>query len=681
MPTFSVDLPGSYSAELVVNDGTDDSAPGTVTITTENTPPVADAGPDQTVALGGTVALDGSGSSDADGDPLTFDWLLTPPAESSSTLSDPTAVMPTFAVDLPGSYSAELVVNDGTVDSAPDTVTVTTENSPPVAGAGPDQTVLVGDTVSLDGSTSHDADGDPLTFAWRLTPPAGSSATLSDPTAVMPTFAVDLPGTYSAELVVDDGTVGSAPDTVTISTENSRPVADAGPDQTATVGDTVTLDGSGSFDVDLDPLFYAWSFSFQPPGSTAALTDADRELASFIPDLAGLYVAQLIVGDGLLFGTPDTATVDVAPLNHPPVITSTPGGEAIAGTLYQYDVEATDPDPGDVLTYSLAAASLGMTIEPAGGLILWTPTAEQAGTQQVTVRVTDAAGAYDTQTFAITVTLPNRGPAITSTPVTAGTPASPYLYDVEATDPDPGDVLTYALDAAPGGMGIDPASGLIEWTPANDQGGASPVSVRVHDAAGAFATQSYTVEVPVVAPINRPPAITSLPVTVATAGRIYLYDVEATDPDPGDVLTFSLATAPAGMTIDPVTGLLQWTPAPAQAGAPPVTVRVQDAGGSPRPRTLPSPWPSPTGHRWRWTTPTRCSKGSSSSSPACRRSPARPRRSRPPSRPAASGRRGTTAPCPWPSRRTRARPTRRCSTSPAARATPSSSPPARRCST
>ena len=578
-PTFVVDALGSYVLELAVDDGLESSAPDTVTVVAVNSAPVASAGPDQTVPIGATVTLDGSDSSDMDGDLLTFDWLLTPPAGSSATLSDPAAVMPTFDVDLPGSYSAELVVNDGTVDSAPDTVTITTENSPPVAGAGPDQTVLVGDTVSLDGSTSHDADGNPLTFAWRLTPPAGSSATLSDPTAVMPTFAVDLPGTYSAELVVDDGTVGSAPDTVFISTENSRPVADAGPDQTATVGDTVTLDGSGSFDVDLDPLFYAWSFSFQPPGSTAGLTDADRELASFIPDLAGLYVAQLIVGDGLLFGTPDTATVDVAPLNHPPVITSTPGGEAIAGTLYQYDVEATDPDPGDVLTYSLAAAPLGMTIEPAGGLILWTPTAEQAGTQQVTVRVTDAAGAFDTQTFAITVTLPNRGPAITSTPVTAATPASPYLYDVEATDPDPGDVLTYALDAAPGGMGIDPASGLIEWTPANDQGGASPVSVRVHDAAGAFATQSYTVEVPVVAPINRPPAITSLPITSATAGRIYLYDVEATDPDPGDVLTFSLATAPTGMTIDSVTGLLQWTPAVAQAGAPPVTVRVQDAGG------------------------------------------------------------------------------------------------------
>jgi hypothetical protein len=199
-PTFVVDALGSYVLELAVDDGLESSAPDTVTVVAVNSAPVASAGPDQTVPIGATVTLDGSDSSDMDGDLLTFDWLLTPPAGSSATLSDPAAVMPTFDVDLPGSYSAELVVNDGTVDSAPDTVTITTENSPPVAGAGPDQTVLVGDTVSLDGSTSHDADGNPLTFAWRLTPPAGSSATLSDPTAVMPTFAVDLPGTYSAEL-------------------------------------------------------------------------------------------------------------------------------------------------------------------------------------------------------------------------------------------------------------------------------------------------------------------------------------------------------------------------------------------------------------------------------------------------------------------------------------------------
>ncbi len=81
--------------------------------------------------------------------------------------------MPGFTVDRPGTYLGTLTVNDGIADSAPDTVAVTTENSPPVANAGPDQSVFVGTTVTLDGSASSDADGDPLSFLWSLTGPAG----------------------------------------------------------------------------------------------------------------------------------------------------------------------------------------------------------------------------------------------------------------------------------------------------------------------------------------------------------------------------------------------------------------------------------------------------------------------------------------------------------------------------
>ncbi|MCB1852965.1 MAG: PKD domain containing protein, partial [Gammaproteobacteria bacterium] len=79
--------------------------------------------------------------------------------------------------------------------------------------------------MKLDGSGSTDVDGDSLTFYWSLTPPSGCCVVLSDPTAVMPTFEVDVPGTYLAQLIVNDGTVDSAPDTVTISTENTAPVA------------------------------------------------------------------------------------------------------------------------------------------------------------------------------------------------------------------------------------------------------------------------------------------------------------------------------------------------------------------------------------------------------------------------------------------------------------------------
>lgn len=87
-----------------------------------NQPPIAEAGPDQTVIAGQTVTLDGSGSSDPDGDALTFAWTLNGPGYTDEPL---TGEAPTFCAAEPGSYTASLTVNDGTVDSAPDAVAVT----------------------------------------------------------------------------------------------------------------------------------------------------------------------------------------------------------------------------------------------------------------------------------------------------------------------------------------------------------------------------------------------------------------------------------------------------------------------------------------------------------------------------------------------------------------------------
>lgn len=89
-------------------------------------PPIADAGPDQSVLTGSLVTLDGSGSSTANGINPSYRWSLTSmPAGSAATLSDPTAVNPTFTADLDGSYVVSLVVNDGQKDSALNTVTIT----------------------------------------------------------------------------------------------------------------------------------------------------------------------------------------------------------------------------------------------------------------------------------------------------------------------------------------------------------------------------------------------------------------------------------------------------------------------------------------------------------------------------------------------------------------------------
>jgi len=76
---------------------------------------------------------------------------------------------------------------------------------------------------------------------------------------------------------------------------------------------------------------------------------------------------------------------------------------------------------------------------------------------------------------------------------------------------------------------------------------------------------------------NRPPEITSEAVTTATVGVAYTYDVDATDPNAGDVLTYSLTTEPSGMLIDEDNGVITWTPD--TAGDFPVTVEVSDEGG------------------------------------------------------------------------------------------------------
>ena len=106
-------------------------------------------------------------------------------------------------------------------------------------------------------------------------------------------------------------------------------------------------------------------------------------------------------------------------------------------------------------------------------------------------------------------------------------------------------------------MTINASTGMIQWTPSGTQLGAHNVTVRVRDLAGLFAIQSFTVQVNPAA--NGTPFFTSAPPTTATVSLLYSYDADASDPE-GDALTFSLDQAPTGMTIDPNTGLIQWTP-------------------------------------------------------------------------------------------------------------------------
>ncbi len=448
-PKLVVDRPGTYVAQLVVNDGFAVSAPDTVVINTRNSAPKADAGASQVAAVGATVTLDGSASSDVDGDPLTFAWsFLSRPTGSAARLTSATAVRSSFVIDRPGTYVLQLIVNDGLLNSAPATTTVSTSNTPPVANAGPDQSTTVGATVMLDGSASSDAEGSPLTFAWALTAvPPGSTATLNSRSAVKPTFVADRTGTYVAQLTVNDGTLTSAPSTVTISTVNSRPVARAGAAQTVDVGSTVHLDGAASSDADGDPLVFRWTFTSTPPGSAAVLNGASSVTPTFVADRPGLYVVQLIVNDGHVDSAPASTTITANAVNRPPVANAGPNQTASVGSVVTLDGSGSSDPDGDPLTYLWTA-----TVKPSGSTaslssatsVKPTFVPDRIGTYVFSLVVNDGKVASTAVSVSITVVTSNRAPvANAGVDQNVAVGATVTLDGSRSSDPD-GDALTFS---------------------------------------------------------------------------------------------------------------------------------------------------------------------------------------------------------------------------------------------
>ena len=215
----------------------------------------ANAGPDQAVASGETVTLDGSGSTHSTGTP-TYSWTkITGP---TITLSNNGAgVQPTFTAPTgPATITLRLEVNDGTSTST-DTVIITVR-APPMADAGLDQIVASGATVTLDGSGSVPAKSPVVSYDWITT--SGNGIILSSTTAIQPTFTAPTgPDTVTFILrVTDQASIQFHDDTVTITvsaptqnpnptpTTNQPPTANAGRDKTFPPGSTVTLSGSGS---------------------------------------------------------------------------------------------------------------------------------------------------------------------------------------------------------------------------------------------------------------------------------------------------------------------------------------------------------------------------------------------------------------------------------------------------
>lgn len=282
--------------------------------TAVNVAPVANAGGNQNLPMGSTVTLNGSASTHANSNALSFTWVLSAkPAGSVAVLNGAASVTATFIADVEGTYIVTLVVSDGKTNSVTTTVNVVAshKNIAPIANAGPNQNLPIGSAVTLDGSASTDANADALTYAWTLSSkPTGSASALNGATTIKPTFVADAAGTYIATLIVNDGKSNSAASTVTINVAagNATPIANAGNAQSVAIG-LVNLDGSASTDADGDPLTYSWTLISRPAGSAAVLVNASSVKSTFTADLVGSYVASLVVRDGKVNSATATVTI------------------------------------------------------------------------------------------------------------------------------------------------------------------------------------------------------------------------------------------------------------------------------------------------------------------------------------------------------------------------------------
>jgi len=279
-----------------------------------NLAPVANAGPDVNTYYQWQGQLNGTQSSDPNGDKLTYRWTQT--GGSPVGLSNTGSPTPTFTVPItPGQLTFQLVVRDPAgLSSAADTVIVTVVNRPPIAHAGYDRTTYPGWKVYLDGARSTDPDTHRITgYKWTQT--GGTSVSLSSSTVVSPLFTAPIaPGVLSFSLIATDrfGMNSAVADSVLVTVTNRPPVAHAGYDRIALINRLVQLDGSRSSDPDGHAIkTYSW---VQSGGTAVVLSSKSAVSPTFsTPNSAGTLTFKLMVADayGMSSTVADTVLVTV----------------------------------------------------------------------------------------------------------------------------------------------------------------------------------------------------------------------------------------------------------------------------------------------------------------------------------------------------------------------------------
>ncbi|WP_317229089.1 PKD domain-containing protein [Clavibacter sp. MX14-G9D] len=347
--------------------------------TKPNVAPVAEFGA-RTADL--SVTVDGSASTDSDGQVASYAWEF----GDGATATGATA---THAYGAAGTYTVRLTVTDDkgatAVKTADVTVVAPRVNQAPTAAFTTTTDALA---LAVDGSASADADGRVSSYAWKF----GDGATASGAQA---SHSYAAAGTYPVTLTVTDDEGLAAVSTTSVTVAAAPPVNQA---PTASFTSTVTdlglaVDGSASADADGSVASYAWTFG---DGATASGAKATHAYAA-----AGTYQVRLTVTDDAgATATTVQSVVATAPVvvDAPPTASFT---STVSGSTASVDASASTDAEGPISAYAWDFGDGSTATGRTATRVYATP-----GTYTVTLRVTDSAGAQATSTGTVTIAAP-----------------------------------------------------------------------------------------------------------------------------------------------------------------------------------------------------------------------------------------------------------------------------------
>jgi len=558
--------------------GLKDSKSITITVRHVNRPPALAAIEPKTVNENETLTfeLQGSDPDREDTGKLTYSAEGLP--QGAVLQGAKFSWTPTY--EQSGQYEINFTVSDGRLnDSKQTTITVNHVNRPPMLQPVAAQTVDENQTLSftVQGSDPDKEDAGKTHYTVSNLPQGAAFDSTSGQFTWTPTF--EQSGVYQLTFGIMDpsGEKDEKETAITVNHVNRTPELPPQPAQTVDENQPLVFQvvpGSDPDKEDQDKLVY--SAENLPPG---AEFDAQALTLRWTPtfDQSGQYTVTIKLTDGA-FTVSQPLQITVNHVNRPPVVAQPPDQTVDENTPWSLELNINDLDKEDEGKLNVTVTNLpeGAAFDAATNTVQWTPTYDQAGTYSgITITASDPAGLSDSKQFTVTVNNVNRSPVLDAVAPVSGTENAPLTFTLTASDPDKEDEnkLVFSCANLPEGASLDAQNGVFAWTPSFLQAGQYVLNFKVTDSGNLSAEQQVTVTIE---DVNHPPVLKEIPAQTVKENEQIQFQVEGSDPDTDNQLTYTAQNLPQGATFDPASGLFRWTPNYEQAGDYSVTFVVSD---------------------------------------------------------------------------------------------------------